>query len=92
MEKLSENIEDYDINEIKDFAKKYIKSRNVQIKYYESENGKEKYRACARRYYHNNRERCCNNAKERYRKKIEKTGRKVNPKRGRPNKGLKDPE
>jgi coenzyme F420-reducing hydrogenase alpha subunit len=84
-DKFSEDIDSYTFGEVISFAKKYIKHKNLQIDYYNSDHGKEIYRVNARKYYYNNREKCCKKARERYAKKMKELGKKIG-KRGRPSK------
>ena len=86
MNKLSIEIDNYTDEQIKSYALKYIHSKNSAIDYYNSDKGKERYRAGSRRYYHNNRDKCLKIAKDRYAKRLEKMGKKVQPRRGRPRK------
>ena len=71
MNKLSLELDKYSEEEIKAYALKYLHSKNSAIDYYNSEKGKERYRAGSRKYYHNNREKCLKH---------------VQPRRGRPRK------
>lgn len=83
---MSEDLNDYELEQLKEFALKHIKSKNNQITYYHSENGKQKYRECARRYYYNNVEKCREYARNTYLKKQKELGKKVRKTRGRPKK------
>ena len=86
--KLNETLDNYTLGKIKEFALKHIKHKNLQIDYYNSDEGKEIYRKNARKYYYNHREECCRKAREKYAKRMEKLGK---PKRkpGRPRKNQK---
>lgn len=84
-DKFSEDIDNYTFAEVRTFAKKYIKHKNLQIDYYNSERGKEIYRANARKYYYKNRDKCCKKARERYEKKMKELGKTIK-KRQRPSK------
>jgi len=83
---LSESLDNYNENQIKEFAVKYLQGKNKQIKYYLSEKGKDKYREASRKFYWNNREKCRKASRLAYKKKMEKLGKKVRPTRGRPRK------
>ena len=86
---MSEDLDDYDENEIKSFAKKYLKNKNTQIQYYHSEKGKEMYRKASKKFYYRNIKKCREASRECYKKKLEKMGKKVRPTRGRPRKVIK---
>ena len=85
-EESSLNLEDYTLGDIKEFALKFLKSRNKQIKYYHSEAGKQKYRECAKRYYYKHREECLAKRKEKYRLKLLAEGKVPQERPGRPSK------
>ena len=85
-EESSLNLEDYTLGQIKEFALKFLKSRNKQIKYYKSETGKQKYRECAKRYYYKHREKCLAKRKKQYREKLLAEGKVPQGRRGRPSK------
>ena len=56
MNKLSLELNSYSEEQIKNFALKYIHSKNSAIDYYHSAKGKERYRAGSRKYYYNNKD------------------------------------
>ena len=92
MKRLSENLDDYTFEEVKNLALKQIKVTNQQIDYYQSEGGKQKYRDCARRYYYKHREACLERAKKNHRKKVIASGKVPQNRRGRPSKKVNQNE
>ena len=88
-EESSLNLEDYTLEQINDFAIRYLKARNTQIRYYKSDHGKEKYREGARRWYRNNKEKCLAKRKEQYKNKLLAEGKIVRKRAGRPRKNEK---
>ena len=86
MNKLSLDLKDYTEEQIRTYALKFIKSKNTAIDYYNSEKGKEKYREGSKRYYRNNREKCCEYAKKRHADKVRQSGKEPQKRRGRPSK------
>ena len=86
MKKLSDNLDDYTLGEIKKFALNHIKSTNQQYNYYKSERGRAAYRESSKRYYYNNREKCLERAKKNHKKKLIANGKVPQEKRGRPKK------
>ena len=92
MNRLSENLDDYTLGEIKKFALKQIKSTNKGIDYYKSEHGKAKYREGSKRYYWNHREKCLERAKINHKKKVLASGKVPQKRRGRPSKKVNQNE
>ena len=86
MKKLSENLDDYSFEEVKQLALKQINATNIQINYYQSERGKQKMRECAKRYYWKHREACLEKARKNHTKKVIASGKIPQKRRGRPSK------
>jgi len=86
MKKLTENLDDYDEETIREYALKHIKQINRGINYYMSDRGKQKYREGAKKYYYKHREKCLERAKESHRKKVIASGKVPQKRRGRPKK------
>jgi len=87
---VSESLDKYNETQIREFAVKYLKYKNKQIKYYLSEKGKNKYREASRKFYWNNRDKCRKASRLAYKKKLAKLGKTVRPTRGRPRKNEKE--
>lgn len=87
---VSESLDEYNENQIREFAVKFLKNKNKQIKYYLSEKGKNTYRKASKRFYYNNLEKCRTASRIAYKKKLAKLGKKVRPTRGRPKKNEKN--